>query len=183
METKDLQYLINQGEGLRMEFKDAKDSVPSSFYETVVSFSNTDGGTILLGVDDDGIVKGINPDAEVDLTKNIITALNSRDCIDPPVYVQPFCINLPDGKVMVIQIAASSQIHNYSGTIYSRDFESDLDITKNQQRLSDLYLRKRNFFTEAIIYPHLTQWQILMIGFLKKPSPSFVTISPIILGF
>ena len=156
METKDLQYLINQGEGLRMEFKDAKNSVPSSFYETVVSFSNTDGGTILLGVDDDGIVKGINPDAEVDLTKNIITALNSRDCIDPPVYVQPFCINLPDGKVMVIQIAASSQIHNYSGTIYSRDFESDLDITKNQQRLSDLYLRKRNFFTEAIIYPHLT---------------------------
>ena len=36
MEINDLQYLINQGEGLRIEFKDAKDSVPSSFYETVV---------------------------------------------------------------------------------------------------------------------------------------------------
>lgn len=156
MEVKDLQYLINQGEGLRIEFKDAKDSVPSSFYETVVSFSNTDGGTILLGVDDDRNVKGIDSEAEVSLMKNIITALNSRDCIDPPVYVQPFTINHPNGKVMVIQIPASSQIHNHSGTIYSRDFESDLDITKNQQRVSDLYLRKRNFFTESIIYPHLT---------------------------
>ena len=156
MEIKDLQYLINQGEGLRIEFKDARDSVPSSFYETVVSFSNTDGGTILLGVDDQGNVKGIDVNAEVSLTKNIITALNSRDCIDPPVYVQPFCINHPDGKVMVIQIPASSQIHNHSGTVYSRDFESDLDISKNQQRLSDLYLRKRNFFTESIIYPNLT---------------------------
>jgi len=156
MEINDLQYLINQGEGLRIEFKDAKDSVPSSFYETVVSFSNTDGGTILLGVDDDGKVKGIDGNAEVSLMKDIITALNSRDCIDPPVYVQPFCINHPDGKVMVIQIPASSQIHNHAGTIYSRDFESDLDITNNQQRLSDLYLRKRNFFTEAIIYPHLS---------------------------
>ncbi|MGB4034655.1 MAG: hypothetical protein WBM21_07455, partial [Christensenellales bacterium] len=77
-------------------------------------------------------------------------------CIDPPVYVQPFCINHPDGKVMVIQIPASSQIHNHAGTIYSRDFESDLDITENQQRLSDLYLRKRNLFTESTIYPHLS---------------------------
>lgn len=156
MEVKDLQYIINQGEGLRIEFKDAKESVPSSFYETVVSFSNTDGGTILLGVDDDRNVKGIDSKAEVSLMKNIITALNSRDCIDPPVYVQPFSINHPDGKVMVIQIPSSSQIHNHSGTVYSRDFESDLDITKNQQRLSDLYLRKRNFFTESIIYPQLT---------------------------
>lgn len=156
MEVNDLQYLINQGEGLRIEFKDARDSVPASFYETVVSFSNTDGGTILLGVDDQGKVNGIDENAEISLTKNIITALNSRDCIDPPVYVQPFCIKHQDGKVMVIQIPASSQVHNHKGIVYSRDFESDLDITKNHQRLSDLYLRKRNLFTESIIYPHLT---------------------------
>ena len=140
MEVNDLQYLINQGEGLRIEFKDARDSVPASFYETVVSFSNTDGGTILLGVDDQGKVNGIDENAEISLMKNIITALNSRDCIDPPVYVQPFCIKHQDGKVMVIQIPASSQVHNHKGIVYSRDFESDLDITKNHQRLSDLYM-------------------------------------------
>jgi ATP-dependent DNA helicase RecG len=156
MDTSDLQYIIKQGEGLRIEFKDARNNLPSSFYETVVSFSNTDGGTILLGVDDDGKIHGIDETAEAALMKNIITALNSKDCIDPPVYVQPFTVGHPNGRVMVIQIPASSQIHNHAGIIYSRDFESDLNITQNQQRISDLYLRKRNFFTEAIIYPHLS---------------------------
>ena len=36
--------------------KDATGGTPSSFYESAVSMSNTDGGVILLGVDDDGIV-------------------------------------------------------------------------------------------------------------------------------
>ncbi len=57
---------------------------------------------------------------------------------------------------MVIQIPASSQLHNHKGIVYSREFESDIDITHNQQKVSDIYLRKRNFFTEAQILPHLT---------------------------
>ncbi|MEI7527081.1 MAG: hypothetical protein WCJ95_22215, partial [Mariniphaga sp.] len=76
--------------------------------------------------------------------------------INPPIYVQPFTIQHPDGLVMVIQIPASSQIHDHAGTIYSREFEVDLDVTRNQQKVSDIYLRKRNFFTEAQIYPHLS---------------------------
>lgn len=155
MDISQLYYLIQQGEGLRIEYKDAKTTVPGSFYETVVSFANTDGGVILLGVSDDGHVSGIDPEAEIALKKNIITALNTPECIYPPMYVQPFCIDHPNGKVMVVQIPASSQIHKHAGSIYSRDFESDLDITNNHQRISDLYLRKRNFFTEAIIYPYL----------------------------
>lgn len=155
MDLKQIMQLIQQGEGLRTEFKEATDSVPGSFYETVVSFSNTDGGTILLGVADNGAVKGINPGAAVKLQKDIITALNSIDCINPPIYVQPFTVQHPDGLIMVIQIPASSQVHDHKGIIYSREFESDLDITNNQQKVSDIYLRKRNFFTEAQIYPHL----------------------------
>src|ERR1035437_1958177 len=155
MDLKQLQQIINQGEGQRIEFKEATDSLPSSFYETVVSFSNTAGGTLLLGVADNLLVKGIDADSTVKLQKDIVTALNSRDCINPPVYVQPFTINHPDGQIMVIQIPASSQIHDHAGIIYIRDFESDLDITQNQQKVSDIYLRKRNFFTEAQIYPFL----------------------------
>lgn len=155
MELKQLLKIIAQREGVRIEFKEASSSVPASFYETVVSFSNTDGGTVLLGVDDDGIVKGVNPQATVQLQKDIITALNSRDCINPPIYVQPFTIQHPDGLVMVVQIPASSQIHDHAGRIYSREFEVDLDVTENQHKVSDIYLRKRNFFTEAQIFPHL----------------------------
>ena len=155
MDTTQLQKLIQQGEGLRIEFKEAINTVPTSFYETVVSFANTDGGTILLGVDDNQRVIGIDAHSAVKLQKDIITTLNSRDCINPPMYVQPFTVQHADGLIMVIQIPASSQIHDYAGIIYSREFESDLDITHNQQKVSDIYLRKRNFFTEAQIFPFL----------------------------
>ncbi|MBV6512082.1 MAG: hypothetical protein FMNOHCHN_01572 [Ignavibacteriaceae bacterium] len=156
MEISQLQYLINSGEGNRIEFKEANNSVPSSLYETVVSFSNTDGGTILLGVTDNGSITGISSGAEFSLIKNIITSLNSRDCIDPPLFVEPLLVNHPQGRIIILHIPASSQIHNHSGRIFVRHFESDLDITHDQHRLSDIYIRKRNFFTEGIIYPHLS---------------------------
>ena len=156
MTLDDIKNIIQQGEGLKIEFKEAKDSVPQSFYETVASFSNTDGGTILLGVADNGNVLGIDSTSKIKLQKDIITALNSRDCINPPIYIQPYTVAHPEGEIMVIQIPASSQVHDHAGRIYSREFESDLDVTNNQQKVSDLYLRKRNFFTEAQIIPHLT---------------------------
>ena len=49
MTASDIQKIIAQGEGLSVEFKKAKEKVPSSLYETVVSFANTNGGVILLG--------------------------------------------------------------------------------------------------------------------------------------
>lgn len=156
MELSDLYKIIQQREGLRIEFKEAQSNVPTSFYETVVSFSNTDGGTILLGVDDEGTVIGIDPASETKLKKDITTALNTSECINPSIYIQPFTLQHPDGLVLVVQIPISSQMHDHKGRIYSRDFESDLDITNNDQRKGDLYLRKRNFFTEAQIYPALS---------------------------
>ena len=39
---------------MTIEFKDSRGGLPDSFYESAVSLSNTDGGVILLGVDDDG---------------------------------------------------------------------------------------------------------------------------------
>jgi ATP-dependent DNA helicase RecG len=167
MEISDINRFIKKGEGLSIEFKNAKDAVPSSFYETVVSFSNTDGGTILLGVDDNGKITGIEKTASVKLQKDIITALNARECINPPVFVQPIIIEHPEGTIMVVQIPASSQIHDHAGKIYSREFETDINISDNQQKISAIYLRKRNFFTESIIYPHL-QLEDLDLALFEK---------------
>lgn len=61
MTAEEIGKIIAQGEGISIEFKKAMEKVPASLYETVVSFANTRGGYILLGVDDDGTVLGINP--------------------------------------------------------------------------------------------------------------------------
>lgn len=49
MNLEDIKKVIAQKEGIKTEFKSAENVVPKSMYETVVSFSNTDGGIIVLG--------------------------------------------------------------------------------------------------------------------------------------
>lgn len=155
MTIEEIQHIISQGEGMTIEFKDSTGGVPGSFYESAVSFSNTDGGVILLGVDDDGTVMGLTTEACKHMQKDIVTALNEPNCVWPSIYVQPFIVNHPEGEILVCQIVASSQVHQYKELIYIREHDADIDITDNQQKIGDLYLRKRNFFTESKIYPHL----------------------------
>ncbi len=49
-----IRTLINEGEGLRVEFKTCKHDLNRDVYETVCGFLNRYGGEILLGVNDKG---------------------------------------------------------------------------------------------------------------------------------
>jgi predicted HTH transcriptional regulator len=127
MTQSDIEKIIAQGEGISIEFKKAKEKVPQSLYETVVSFANTRGGYILLGVDDDGTVLGIQPESKADFLKNIATALNSKDNINPVMYLNPTPVEYQDKTIIAIQVPASSQVHDHTGRIYIREYETDLD--------------------------------------------------------
>jgi ATP-dependent DNA helicase RecG len=58
-------HLLQQGEGMSVEFKEAAHSLPQNTFETICAFLNREGGTLLLGVDDAGHVLGIAPEAEL----------------------------------------------------------------------------------------------------------------------
>jgi ATP-dependent DNA helicase RecG len=155
MTTLDIKNIIAQGEGVSIEFKEAKEKVPTSFYETVVSFANTNGGVILLGVDDDGIVTGIQPENKANFLKNIVTALNAIDNMSPVLYLNPFAIDYDGKMIIVVQVPASSQVHNHAGRVYIREYEVDIDITGNQHKMRSLFLRKGTIYTETHIYSGL----------------------------
>lgn len=156
MTIEEIRHIISQGEGMTVEFKDSRGGVPDSFYESAVSLSNTDGGVILLGVDDDGVIMGLTVEECKCMQKDLVTALNAPECVWPSIYVQPFTITLSEGSIVVCQISVSSQVHQYKTNIFIREEDADIIITDNQQKIGDLYLRKRNFFTETTIYSHLT---------------------------
>src|ERR1700688_203746 len=68
----DVPRLINQGEGATIEFKQsleadartgAKDpKALDGVLKTIAAFLNTEGGTLLIGVSDDGKVRGLGQD-------------------------------------------------------------------------------------------------------------------------
>lgn len=155
MTQSDIEKILAQGEGISIEFKKAKEKVPQSLYETVVSFANTRGGYILLGVDDDGTVSGIQLESKADFLKNIATALNSKDNVNPVMYLNPTPVEYQGKTIIAIQVPASSQVHDHAGRIYIREYETDLDVTGNQHTISGLFLKKRTIYTETHIYPGL----------------------------
>ncbi len=50
MTEAELLKLIEDGENIRVEFKKSTTEITKDVYDTVCSFSNRDGGIILLGV-------------------------------------------------------------------------------------------------------------------------------------
>ena len=57
-----LEMLIAAGESLKVEFKSDRQQIgDGTIYEEVVALANTSGGTLLIGVEDDGTVTGAKP--------------------------------------------------------------------------------------------------------------------------
>ncbi len=81
--TIELDDIIRGGENENVEFKLLYNSTaPHKVLESVVSFANTDGGIIIIGVDDNGNIKGV----ERNNTKSIRSQI-THYC-DPPPRVE-----------------------------------------------------------------------------------------------
>ena len=95
MKPADLDIMLQEGEGAMLEYKE---SLASSFARELVAFANTAGGKILLGVRDDGTVKGIADTNEIRARIQDI----ARNC-DPPVKILLHRI----GEVTVVTVRES----------------------------------------------------------------------------
>jgi len=61
--------LIKQGEGLHLDFKFEVSDAPK-IARSLVAFANTDGGTLLIGVKDNGKIRGISSEEEFFMIEN-----------------------------------------------------------------------------------------------------------------
>ena len=76
---KDLEYLLQLRENNKIEFKTGKDKIPLSLYETFSSFSNTLGGTIYLGIEEEnGIPKIVGVTNAIQKKNQLANALLNK---------------------------------------------------------------------------------------------------------
>lgn len=67
-----LQQLVRKGEGAVLEFK-RKASNPEKIAREMIAFANTEGGTLLVGIGDDGTIPGLKyPEDDVHVIKEIL---------------------------------------------------------------------------------------------------------------
>lgn len=151
---KEIEQIIEKGEGTRIEFKEAQNGVPDSFYDTIVSFLNKEGGIILLGLTDEGTVLGLQDDNLMNLKKDIVTALNNPEVVNPPYPLPVREFEYAKKTLLYVRVPISSLVHKHAGIIFDRENDSDFRVSDEQQ-IGEIYFRKRQSFTETQIFPGL----------------------------
>ena len=142
--------LLKDGEGLNCEFKVARNALPGNLFETVCAFLNTDGGMILLGVDNSGTVIGVAPDNIEQMMLNLANLSNNPQKLDLPYLLFPKKIEI-DGKLIIaVQVPLSSQLHKTGGHIYLRSEDGDYRVHGTDQ-LAGIINRKLSLFSEQRI--------------------------------
>lgn len=142
MSENNIRKCLSHGEDYNIEFKQCKDFVSHSVYETVCSFLNHSGGTILLGVNDDGTLDGINPQKASDMVKNIVNTLKNLELFSPSPYIVPE-IEVIDGMtIIVLEVPCGNYVYSYKRRFYERNYDSDQDVTNSPELLLSLFERK-----------------------------------------
>jgi predicted HTH transcriptional regulator len=99
--------LIDQGEGEMLDFKKEISSI-HRIAKTIVSFANHYGGTLLVGVNDDGTISGVKAEEE----KFMLEEASQHFCI-PPVQLDMHVWNL-NGKTVLEAIIPKGANKPYS---------------------------------------------------------------------
>jgi ATP-dependent DNA helicase RecG len=97
----ELKELLRQGETLTVEFKsDLKRLSDRDLVAAVVALANTEGGTLLLGVEDDGMVTGVHPEHQ-DITGLAALVANRTN---PAVAVKGDVLETGGKHILRIQV-------------------------------------------------------------------------------
>jgi predicted HTH transcriptional regulator len=118
MDRKKVLSLIEQGEGISVEFKQRFSSYEKIAKE-MIAFANTRGGFILFGVDDDKSIYGIESEkSDLELIKT-----TAEKYCEPPVDFKIDFFEIKKNEILVVEIPES---HNKPHRI--QDYKSNLDL-------------------------------------------------------
>jgi predicted HTH transcriptional regulator len=95
MTFRDLQAVVAQGEGLHVEFK-RKLPEWEKLMREIVAFANTEGGILLIGVDDDGQIPGTRDPREVE------------EALD--IFIREYTLPVPEYRLEMIPLSAKRAV-------------------------------------------------------------------------
>lgn len=144
MDINTAQRLVNKGEGQRLEFK-RKVNFPEKIVKEVVAFANSNGGKLLLGIDDDGTIAGTrNIEGEIFILEEAIKKLVSPSLV---YSVQIVKLN-PKKGIAIFDIpegiekpyAAKENVLDEHGKVFVRNDDESIKASKEMRQI----LRRRN---------------------------------------
>jgi ATP-dependent DNA helicase RecG len=102
MTEAELLALIKEGESLRLEFKRDAPLSEADLVEAVACLANTEGGWLLLGVEDDGTISGLHPSRQPVNPAQIQALITNKT--NPSVPVEVHVVPTSKGTVLAIKV-------------------------------------------------------------------------------
>lgn len=120
-----LQEPINQGESKRVEFKE-KLPKNESIVKTIISFSNTSGGKLIIGVSDAREAIGIEDENIFELQDKISSLI--FDSCYPNILPEIYTLNLEGKLLLVIEVFRGNLLPYYLKFGFLKQMSHDLMI-------------------------------------------------------
>jgi len=121
MKPRELLELIEEGESLTCEFK-RKFSTTEKIVREMIAFANTKGGYLIIGVDDDKEIFGVESEkAEAELIYDA-----AKNFCEPPLDVSIDYVEVKGKEVVVVEVFESQDKPHRI-----QDYLNELDVNKS----------------------------------------------------
>ena len=126
MTRRELEQLVELGEGINVEFK-RRVPQPQRIAKEIVALTNTHGGRVVLGVDDDGTILGIDHASEEEFLLRQAVEAHCRPAVEyetERIVVEPRCdvlvVTIPESSTKPHRVVENEGDSGEAGTAYVR---------------------------------------------------------------
>lgn len=152
-----LDRYIQAGEGLSIEFKRCGSQPGQDTFETICSFANRQGGSILLGVRDDGTVEGVPEASALSIERNISNVTSNPNLFNVSPLVEFERLHDSEDRLIIrVWVPMGPSLYTFKGAVYDRVADADVRVRSDAQ-IASMMARKQGYYSERTVYPWVTE--------------------------
>ncbi len=148
--------MVQRGESYNVDFKVTVPQKVRDITQEVCSFANAAGGYVLIGIDDNGSIKGVSLD-----NAKRSSIQNSIGEISPALHCELYPVEVDGKEVWVIDVPAGRLVpYFFGGSVFLREGPNSQKIT-NAEEIRELFQRAEKIYYDSIpqkkydIFDHL----------------------------
>lgn len=133
MEALEILDIIQQGENSRVQFKERLPNIDSLAQE-MVAFSNTEGGKIIIGVNDKtGDLNGLSFQELQAVNQQLVNVASQS--VFPPIFIKTETVKVNDENLVIVDIkeGISKPYKDKNGTIFMKNGSDKRRVTSNDE--------------------------------------------------
>lgn len=113
-----LDRYIQAGEGISVEFKRCGSQPGQDTFETICSFANRQGGSVFLGIRDDGTVEGVPEASVLSIERNISNITSNPNLFNVSPLVEFERLRDSEGRLVIrVWVPMGPSLYMFKGAV------------------------------------------------------------------